>query len=247
MKLDVFKPLTARQRAEIARLEAMPEEDIDTSDIPEIVDWSDVVRGPIRNPRAVREAIMAKRAARAAAALPSSDGLLVPTIVALRHLGGSANVKELTDRIAGDLSLPDDVLSYRRETATMNEVPYRAAWARTYLKRRGYVQSTARGVWTLTQDGRDASPAEIARIPSDLRKMKASSPEENLREEAETEVASEETWKTRLLESVGSMSPAAFERLAQRLLRESGFIKVEVTGRSGDQGIAASGCSAFSY
>jgi restriction system protein len=35
--------------------------------------------------------------------------------------------------------------------------------------------------------------------------------------------------------------PAAFERLVQRLLRESGFIQVEVTGRSGDGGIDGKG------
>jgi restriction system protein len=33
------------------------------------------------------------------------------------------------------------------------------------------------------------------------------------------------------------MDPAAFERLSQRLLRESGFIKVEITGRPSDGGI----------
>ena len=33
------------------------------------------------------------------------------------------------------------------------------------------------------------------------------------------------------------MEPDAFERLAQRLLREAGFIKVEVRGKSGDGGI----------
>ncbi len=33
------------------------------------------------------------------------------------------------------------------------------------------------------------------------------------------------------------MPPAAFERLCQRLLRESGFVEVRVTGRSGDGGI----------
>jgi restriction system protein len=33
------------------------------------------------------------------------------------------------------------------------------------------------------------------------------------------------------------LAPDAFERLAQRILREAGFIKVEVTGRSGDGGI----------
>lgn len=37
------------------------------------------------------------------------------------------------------------------------------------------------------------------------------------------------------------MDPSAFERLAQRLLRESDFVKVEVTGKSGDGGIDGSG------
>ena len=38
-----------------------------------------------------------------------------------------------------------------------------------------------------------------------------------------------------------NMDPAAFERLVQRLLRESGFIQVEVTGQSGDGGIDGKG------
>ncbi len=33
------------------------------------------------------------------------------------------------------------------------------------------------------------------------------------------------------------MDPIAFERLCQRILRESGFIVVEVTQRAGDGGI----------
>ncbi|GIX20603.1 MAG: hypothetical protein KatS3mg120_2279 [Erythrobacter sp.] len=37
------------------------------------------------------------------------------------------------------------------------------------------------------------------------------------------------------------MEPGAFERLAQRILRESGFVKVEVTGKSGDGGIDGTG------
>jgi len=44
-------------------------------------------------------------------------------------------------------------------------------------------------------------------------------------------------WKDRLLDTLKALSPDAFERLAQRLLREAGFIKVEVTGKSGDGGI----------
>jgi restriction system protein len=37
------------------------------------------------------------------------------------------------------------------------------------------------------------------------------------------------------------LAPDAFERLVQRLLRESGFTQVEVTGRSGDGGIDGRG------
>ena len=44
-------------------------------------------------------------------------------------------------------------------------------------------------------------------------------------------------WRDALLDTLQNMPPDAFERLCQRLLRESGFIEVEVTGRSGDGGI----------
>lgn len=44
-------------------------------------------------------------------------------------------------------------------------------------------------------------------------------------------------WQDLLLECLLKMNPAAFERLCQRILKESGFIKVEVTGRTGDGGI----------
>jgi restriction system protein len=45
-------------------------------------------------------------------------------------------------------------------------------------------------------------------------------------------------WRERLLDIIIALDFRAFERLCQRLLRESGFIKVEITGRSsGDGGI----------
>lgn len=39
------EPLTPQQAADLAALEAMPEETIDTSDIPEARDWSGAIRG----------------------------------------------------------------------------------------------------------------------------------------------------------------------------------------------------------
>lgn len=49
--------------------------------------------------------------------------------------------------------------------------------------------------------------------------------------------AFEMPWQDRLLECLLKMKPPAFERLCQKILKDSGFIKVEVTGRSGDGGI----------
>lgn len=44
-------------------------------------------------------------------------------------------------------------------------------------------------------------------------------------------------YRAEILELLLNLPPAGFERLAQRLLREAGFIQVVVTGRSGDEGI----------
>lgn len=51
----------------------------------------------------------------------------------------------------------------------------------------------------------------------------------------------ENNWRDELWDTIIKISPAAFERLTQRILRESGFIQVEVTGRSGDGGIDGKG------
>jgi restriction system protein len=48
-------------------------------------------------------------------------------------------------------------------------------------------------------------------------------------------------WQEELLDAILKLQPSAFERLIQRLLRESGFVQVEVTGQPGDGGIDGHG------
>ena len=50
MKKKVSKKLTKRQETEIAALAALADEEIDTSDIPEILDWSGAKRGVLYRP-----------------------------------------------------------------------------------------------------------------------------------------------------------------------------------------------------
>lgn len=51
-----------------------------------------------------------------------------------------------------------------------------------------------------------------------------------------------DTWRTKLHHLLTKeLSPEAFERLVKRMLRESGFVQVEVIGRTGDGGIDGKG------
>ena len=50
MQKAISKKLTGEQKAEIEALAALPEEEIDTSDIPEILDWTDARRGLLYRP-----------------------------------------------------------------------------------------------------------------------------------------------------------------------------------------------------
>jgi restriction system protein len=68
---------------------------------------------------------------------------------------------------------------------------------------------------------------------------RASQPAETGSGEEETEAEGE--WKDQLIAPLIQLPPEGFERLAQRILREAGFINVTVTGKSGDGGIDGAG------
>ena len=168
-----------------------------------------------------------------------------PLLEALRGLGGSGTPDEVTDRIATDLGLTDDVLN---EVITSGESRYRnqVAWARFYLVREGFLDSSKRGVWSLTDRGRGASltseqAREIflkwVRIFQEQRREKSKKSEPVEEQIAEGTGATANDHRAEILELLLNLPPAGFERLSQRLLREAGFIQVVVTGRSGDEGI----------
>jgi len=96
------------------------------------------------------------------------------------------------------------------------------------------VSKETKGVYKLTDQGKTVREAEVPRLVQDARLTRKST---------STAVASDEDlqpeprWKLDLLETLQSIPPAAFERLAELLLRKAGFVKVEVTGKSSDGGI----------
>jgi len=153
--------------------------------------------------------------------IPTFAQLISPTIYALRSLGGSAGIGELGEAIITALGLPEKVVAYRRAGAATNEVLYRAAWARTYLRRDGCVETTSRGVWALTPRGRNITDQDLLSLPSRVRKQTNSGPE-NVEPIAIAEAVEEVLgWKEQLLILLRGLQPDSFERLSQRVLRES--------------------------
>jgi restriction system protein len=173
-------------------------------------------------------------------AIPTYDEMFNPLIEALRSLGGSAAVAEIEEKVAEILKLTDEEISdIHRGNRT--KLSYRLAWARNYLKRYGLIDNSSRGVWALTQLGLETKSVEKEEVNKAVKSLdRKSSIEEEVAEGQVPDTAAE-LWQDVLLQELLKITPEAFERLCQRILRESGFVQVEVTGRSGDGGIDGRG------
>jgi restriction system protein len=148
------------------------------------------------------------------------------------------------DDLVAALNLAPAVVEVLHGRGSQTELEYRAAWARTYLKNAGLVENSKRGVWSLTADGATTTKVDgraLARqIQKQLRAARLAREDDEAPAEGPEDIEQRD-WREHLLEVLLQMDPTAFERLCQRVLRESGFIEVDVTRRSGDGGIDGHG------
>jgi restriction system protein len=179
--------------------------------------------------------------------VPSYVELLWPTLRAIRTIGDSGSIEEIVEKVVELEGFTEEQQSVLHGDGPGSEIQYRLAWSRTYLKGMGLLDNSARGVWALTDKGRDPSLDEATVLKlhgeytTQLRvRQRARRKAEQDREPAVGDQADQEPardWREELLDALLAMPPAGFERLAQRLLREAGFISATVMGRSGDGGI----------
>ncbi len=175
-----------------------------------------------------------------------------PIIEALKALGGSARPAEATDWVAASLGISDDERSELTATGVVR-FDNAVAWARFYLAKAAIIDASERGVWTLTEKGRtmptpshDEAYVIFKDVQSQFLQSASDSADETV--DVDLDAPSEETAfssgpnpRTLVIDALASLSPAGFEAFSQRLLRESGFQGVAVTGRSGDGGIDGNG------
>ncbi|MDW5286701.1 restriction endonuclease [Alteromonas macleodii] len=180
--------------------------------------------------------------------IPTYDQLMIPLLSALRKLGGSASIDEMYEEVVEEQGFSEEALAVLQnpEKTNQTKIGYRLAWARTYLKKAGYLENSSRGVWALTEKARSIDSIDPKTVVSQVRQNDELSQRDS-KDDCERVVDSEKPdevllWRERLHKLlIDEMSPDAFERLTQRMLRESGFIHVEVTGRTGDGGIDGKG------
>lgn len=179
--------------------------------------------------------------------LPSFEDYFRPTVECLKARGGSMTIEEMEDAVATTLPLSDELRAIPHGDGPRSQFDYELAWVRTYLKKVGALENSERGVWRLTPLGATMTESELRSVPRKVREIDRQKREERSAtlssdiEIASTEDVTEGNWKDALLAALLAISPDSFERLCQRILRESGFTKVEVTGRSGDGGIDGTG------
>ena len=175
--------------------------------------------------------------------LPPFDRFFKPSIEAFKARGGSMTIEEMEEAVSNAIGLSDELRAVPHGDGPRSEFEYKLAWVRTYLKKAGALENSERGVWRLTSIGAEMSDTDINAIPRYVREQDRlrrvqHGPEEDV---PDSEEVTDLSWKDKLLAALLTTPPDAFERLCQRILRESGFTKVEVTGRSGDGGIDGTG------
>jgi restriction system protein len=170
--------------------------------------------------------------------MPTRNDMLWPTLQALKNTDGSASNQEMLPKVIQIMGLPEEVQDVPHGAGPRTEVEYRLFWARYYLRKVGAIESSERGISNITPSGRALTELDVKAIPTQVREiLRKSRPKSDEDQEVPESENADESWQDQLILVLQGMPPDAFERLAQRILRESGFVEVEVKGKSGDGGI----------
>ena len=92
--------------------------------------------------------------------LPSYHDLMLPVVRAVLELGGSGNSREISESVIESEGFSEDLLALTYEGREKSILVDRLDWARSYCKLGGILESPKRGLFLITDLGR-----EIAALP----------------------------------------------------------------------------------
>ncbi len=174
-----------------------------------------------------------------------------PVIAALVELGGSGRPEEVRTAIAKALNISEEEQARPLPSGVQSRFENQVHWARFYLAKGGYIDASRHGVWTLTEKARALGKVSAGQAREIYRTVavefgksrgKTSSPADVLGADEQVAPTTDAehafiNYREAVAAKLQALPAAGFERFCQRLLRESGFEEVTITGRSGDGGI----------
>jgi len=167
-----------------------------------------------------------------------------PFIQVLVKLGGSATRKEVFNEIAILTNLTEDELSETLKNG-QSKIENLVHWAEIYLVKSGYIDSSQKGILSLTEKANkiEFSDDVFLNLYIAVRQDFSDLSRKSLKEKSKRNIIPKEeileisNYGVKLLQILKTLPPTGFERICARLLRESGFEEVIITGKTADGGI----------
>jgi restriction system protein len=198
--------------------------------------------------------------------LPPYKDFLLPVLHAVQALGGTAHAKEITAWMVENLPFDDDAVAVEYPNRPGESILLdRMAWARSYDKLGGLVETPQRGLYVLTTEGKrvlslpEAEARQVVEeMDREVRRGRTRQKRKTPIEQAESDPApdpelspdSEEEadsldLKAALLARLHALTPRGFEDFVVHLLKSYGMELARVGGPT-DEGVDAIGLAPVS-
>jgi restriction system protein len=200
--------------------------------------------------------------------LPPYKDFLLPVLHAVQALGGTAHAKEITEWMVDNLAFDDDAVAVEYPNRPGESILLdRMAWARSYDKLGGLVETPQRGLYVLTTEGkrvlslpdaearqfvdemdrqvRRARHRQTSKATPDEQKESDEKPDPGAIGPDSEEEADSLDLKAALLARLHALTPRGFEDFVVHLLKSYGMELSRVGGPT-DEGVDAIGLAPVS-
>lgn len=200
--------------------------------------------------------------------MPTHQQLVLPILLAVDSLGGSAKTQEIIETVLEHLPHADALLQVAYPNRPQDSVLIsRLAWGRSTAKRIGALEQPTQGMYLLTEVGEEIIKLPDVEAFSTIRELdreafRAKRKQKELKTTTDTtepregipdadilsasdEETHESDWKSQLLSRLHQLPPEGFEKFIIYLLRRQG-LQLQHTGGSGDEGVDAIGTAPLS-
>jgi restriction system protein len=179
--------------------------------------------------------------------LPSYGELMLPAVRAVLELGGSGTSREISESVVETEGFSEDLLAVTYDGREKSILLDRLDWARSYCKLGGVLESPKRGLFLITDIGREMAALpdleaneRLKEVDHAVRRARRKKPKGDPLalegEDVDSPPENDERWREVLLARLHGLSPDAFEHFALYVLRSQGM-ELKRVGGSGDEGI----------